>query len=105
MATKTNARLLAMLITLMGLCGTVFLWYKFISDGVYWQKASVFSPLVVCIGVSLVIYPITKEDNLERFGQASMPWRHIPMMQKLLFLIGILLGISQCAYFNGNLAI
>jgi hypothetical protein len=105
MATKINARLLAMLITLMGLCGTVFLWYTFISDGIYWQKASVFSPLVVCIGVSLIIYLIAKEDNLERFDQASMQWRHIPMMQKLLFLIGTTLGISQCAYFNGNLTV
>jgi hypothetical protein len=96
-----KARLIAVGILLIGLVSTAFLWYKFLTQGAYWGKASVLTPMAVCIGLSMVIYPITKENNLERFGQARIPWRHIPILQKILILLGVVLGFAQVAYFSG----
>jgi hypothetical protein len=101
--TPTQARLLALTATVGLVCVNAYLWYKVSTDGVYWPKMSFFIPFASCLMLAMVISPITPEENIKKYGQAQMPIKHMPLALKIAIVIGLLLGVTQCAHFAGNL--
>jgi len=63
----------------------------------------VFAPFFACLGLALVLYPITKEESVQKYGTPQMPWKHMPLGMKMLVVIGILLGLLQWAFFAGTM--
>lgn len=89
----------------VGVAGTAYNWYSVLTRGAYWQKASFLFPFFACLGLSLLIYPITKAESLAKYGSEQIPWQHIPFGQKALIVLGVLLGALQWAIFSGHLAL
>jgi hypothetical protein len=98
---KTRLFALAATAGIIGING--YLWHKASTDGIYWPKASFFFPFVACLMFALVISPISREENIKKYGQAQMPIKHMPLALKIAVVIGIALGITQCAHFAGKI--
>jgi hypothetical protein len=101
--THTQTRLFALAATIAIVGINAFLWYKASTDGVYWPKASFFFPFMACLMFALVIHPIMKEENIKKYGQPQMPLKHMPPALKIAIIVGLVLGVTQCAYFAGNI--
>jgi hypothetical protein len=101
--THAKTRLLAFAATIVIISINAYLWHKATTEGVYWPKASFFFPFAACLMFALVISPITREENIKKYGQAQMPIKHMPLTIKIAVVIGITLGINQCAHFAGNI--
>jgi hypothetical protein len=53
----------------------------------------------------MMIYPMSKAESLAMYGFEQMPWKYIPIGQKLLIVLGVLLGALQWALFSGHIPI
>ena len=105
MSPTTKVKLIGLLILGVGVGGTAYNWYSVLSQGVYWQKASFVFPFFACLGLSLMLYPISKAESLAKYGSEQMPWKHMPFGQKTLILLGVVLGALQWALFSGHISI
>jgi len=105
MSPNTKVRLIGLLLFSIGVGGAAYNWYSVLSNHLYWQKASFLFPLFACLGLSLVLYPMSKADSLAKYGSEQVPWKYIPAGQKLLILVGLMLGALQWALFAGHLSI
>lgn len=103
MNSNTRARLIGLMIFVIGAGGTGYMWYSVLTEGVYWDKASFLFPFFTFLGLSLIIYPISKEESLAKYGSPQIPWKHIPIGQKILIALGVLAGIVQWAFFSGKI--
>lgn len=101
--THVKTRLFALAAALAIVCFDAYLWHQATSEGVYWPKASFFFPFVACLMIGLVISPISRAENMEKYGQPQMPIKHMPLGLKLAAVVGVVLGIAQWAYFAGKL--
>jgi hypothetical protein len=101
--THAKTRLLAFAATVLIACINACLWHKASTEGMYWPKASVFFPFAACLMFALVISPISREENIKKYGQAQMSIKHIPLAMEFAIVIGLVLGITQCAHFSGKL--
>ena len=100
---RTKVRLGGLFILAIGLGGIVYNWYTVLTQGVYWQKASFLFPFFACLGLSLIIYPSSKAENLAKYGTEQLKWQHMPTGQKIIIIVGVVLGALQWAFFSGHL--
>jgi hypothetical protein len=98
-----KTRIFALAATAAIICIDLYLWKKAATEGVYWPKASFFFPFAACLMLGLVITPISREENLKKYGQPQMPLKHMPLAIKISVILGIALGVAQCAHFAGNI--
>lgn len=105
MSSTAKSRLIGLLIFAAGLGGTGYSWYSVLTRGVYWQKASFLFPFFACLGLSIVLYPMSKAESRSKYGTEQMPWKYIPFGQKALILLGVVLGALQWAVFSGRLSL
>ncbi|QDQ27038.1 hypothetical protein FNU76_12075 [Chitinimonas arctica] len=105
MSPNTKSRLLGLLIFAIGVGGAAYTWYSVLAEGRYAQKASFLLPFFACLGLSLMIYPMSKAESLAKYGSEQIPWEHIPMGQKVLIFLGVVLGALQWSFFSGHLSL
>ena len=98
-------RLIGLFIFALGIAGTAYNWYMVLVEGHYFQKASFLFPFIICFGLSLLIYPISKAESLAKYGSEQIPWRHIPAGQKALIFLGVVLGAVHWGLFSGRLTL
>jgi hypothetical protein len=98
-----KARLLGLLIVLIGLGGIIFNWYSVINRNQYLLKASFLFPIFVFLGISIIIYPTTKEINIAKYGTEQLPLKYYPRGQKILILIGLVGGVLNWALLSGTI--
>ena len=79
------------------------MWHSVLTRGVYWPKASFIFPFFACLGLSVFLNPITKAECVENFGSKNLPWKHMPDVQKILIIVGVVLGAVQVGFFSGKL--
>ncbi len=102
MSPNTKSRLLGLLIFAIGAGGTALNWYSVLVEGRYSEKASFLFPFFACLGLSMMIYPLSKAESLAKYGSEQIPWAHIPMGQKVLILLGVVFGALHWAFFSGH---
>lgn len=105
MEPKLKAKLLGLLVLGIGVGGTAYNWYTIVTQGIYWKKASFLFPFFACLGLSMILYPLSKAESLAKYGSEQIPWEHIPKGQKLLILLGVVLGAFQWAVFSGLISL
>ncbi|HNF14896.1 MAG TPA: hypothetical protein PK453_14600 [Leptospiraceae bacterium] len=93
-------RLGGLLIMLIGILGNVYNWVQVMNAGQFFEKASILFPFFAFLGLSVIIYPMTKEERLSRFGSDQIPLRGLPRGQKILVGAGLLIGIIQWLWFE-----
>jgi hypothetical protein len=101
--THIKTRLFALAATIGIVFIDAYLWHKASTEGVYWPKASFIFPVFACLMFALIIRPITKEENIKKYGQPQIPIKQIPFVIKIAVVMGVALGITQCSYFAGNI--
>ena len=105
MSPNTKVRLIGLLMLVVGLGGAAYNWYSVLTQGLYWKKASFIFPFFACLGLSLILYPLSKAESLAKYGSEQIPWKHIPIGQKFLVLLGVALGALQWALFAGHISL
>lgn len=103
MDSRLKARLIGFMMFAIGAGGTGYLWYSVLTKGVYWEKASFLFPFFAFLGISVILFPFSKEESLALYGTEQIPWKHIPVGQKVLVGLGVLAGIAQWAFFSGKI--
>jgi len=71
---RAKARILGLFISLMGIGLVAANCYDFLNRGIYYPKTSVFGPFFTCPGLSLMLYPMTKEESVQRFREPANFW-------------------------------
>jgi hypothetical protein len=105
MSSNMKGRLIGLFILVLSIGGIIYNWHSVLTRGLYWQKASFLFPFFACLGFSLILYPITKAESLAKYGSEQIPWKHIPTAQKLIILLGVVLGALQLALFAGYISL
>jgi hypothetical protein len=100
---KLKARLGGLLFFATGVGFTAYNWYTAFTQGTYMPKASFLFPVCASMGLSLMIYPITKAESLAKYGSEQMPLRHFPVGSKIIIVIGFLAGALNWALISGKL--
>ncbi len=103
MNSKLMARLFGVVAMFIGTSGTLYQWYVALTDKVYWVKASFLFPVFIFLGLSVILYPTSKAENLAKFGCEQMPLKHYPLGQKVLLGVGVILGTLNLALLSGIL--
>ncbi|HMV43704.1 MAG TPA: hypothetical protein PLS71_06795 [Leptospiraceae bacterium] len=96
-----KVRLAGFAIMLIGILGNSYNWYQVLHSGVFFEKACILFPLFAFLGLSIVIYPMSKEDRISRFGTDQIPISAYPFGQKVLVGLGLLIGILQWLWLKG----
>lgn len=69
------------------------LYYIYSSQPSSLPQIYVLLPFFFMLGISLLIYPISKIENLHRYGAAQMQYKHMPLGLKMCLLIGAVLSV------------
>lgn len=99
-----KARLGGLFIAGVSAAGAAYNWYSFLNEGRYWVKFTLLAPTFVGLGLALVIHPISKADNLKKYGTEQLPLKHTPPVMWGLMALGLVAGGLNLAYFNGMLS-
>ena len=94
-------KLIGLFLLAFGTGMVIFGWYHALVEGVYWKKASFLFPFFAFLGLSIFLYPITKEECLAKYGSEQLGWRHMPVVQKTLIIVGVIAGIVNWALISG----
>jgi hypothetical protein len=105
MSPNMKVRLIGLMVLVLGIGGTAYNWYSVLTQSLYWRKASFLFPFFACLGLSLVLYPLSKDESLAKYGSEQIPWEHIPRGQKFLVLLVVVLGALQWALFAGHISL
>ena len=105
MSPTTKVRLIGLFAFGVAVGGTVYNWYSALSQGVYWPMVSFLFPFFACLGLSVMLYPMSKAEALAKYGSEQLAWRHMPLGQKTLVLLGVALGALQWALFSGHISL
>ena len=100
-----KARLLGLLVMVIGIAGTIYNWYSLVNKNVYLLKASFLFPFFAIFGFSIIIFPTTKEKNLEKYGREQLHFSDFPIGQKILIVIGIISGVLNWSLLSGRITI
>ena len=100
---RIQARLIGLLLMIIGSAGDAYVWHSVLTHGKFSQTVSIFAPFAAFAGLSMIFYPMTKAESLERYGTEQIPWKHIPAPQKIMVVGGLVLGLLQWAAFKGFL--
>ncbi len=104
MASKPIQRLIGVLMILIGIGFVVYGWQKVLAEGVYWPKASFIFPALAFVGLAIFLYPMSKEECLERYGvEKPQSWSHFNGAQKSLIVLGFAAGALNWAFISGTL--
>jgi hypothetical protein len=96
-----NPRFIGIFILIIGIVGNAYNWNAFLNNGYYFVKASILFPFFACLGLSIIIYPMSREERLAKYGSDQIPWKDYPIGQKILIAVGLIIGILQFIFFNG----
>lgn len=94
-------RLGGLLILLIGVLGNIYNWYQVLNTGKFFVKASILFPFFALLGLSIILYPMTKEERIAKFGTEQIPLSGYPLGQKILVGLGLLIGILQWVWLQG----
>lgn len=86
---------------LIGVAGNIYNWHLFRTAGRFFDKESILFPFFAFLGLSVMIYPLTKEERISRFGKDQIPFRGLPAGQKILVGTGLIIGIVQWLWLEG----
>jgi hypothetical protein len=74
--------------------------------GMYRPKAAFIFPVFAFLGLALVLFPMSKEECLARYGvEKPQSWSHLLPMQKALLILGIAAGALNLASISGSLSL
>ena len=108
MSPNTKMRLNGLLVCAVAVAGTAYdwyYWYSVLAQGVYYSKTSFLFPFLACVGLSVLLYPMSTAESLSKYGTEQMPRKPTPFGQKALILLGIVLGGLQSALFSGHISL
>lgn len=94
-------RLGGLLVMLIGVLGNAYNWHQVLNAGQFFAKASIIFPFFAFLGLSIIIYPMTKEERISKFGSDQIPLSGLPRGQKILAGTGLLIGIVQWLWLEG----
>lgn len=102
--TKFKARALGIVCSLFGFGYTFYLWYQtlFVS-GMYYPKASFFLPFMGMFFLSIALDPATKQETFEKYGTEQMAWKFMPKRQKIIIVLGVVLGVLNYLLASGRI--
>ncbi|WP_344762404.1 hypothetical protein [Actimicrobium antarcticum] len=103
MKPKTKMRLNAAACLIGSIGGIIYNWQSVMINGTYRPMVSFVLPLFACTSLAAFLYPTTKAEYFVKHGSEQIPWKHIPLVPKALFVSGCILGVLQCALFSGDL--
>ena len=58
-------------------------------------------PVFMMLGVGLLFSPVSRAENLHRYGTAQLPWANMPWPLKLCCSIGVLMALALLAWYEG----
>lgn len=103
MSAKTKQRLIGLLILVVATGMFTFNWYSALTKGVYWEKASIAFPFFAFLGLAIFLFPITKEECLEKYGSEQLGWENMRIEQKLIIITGVISGVLNWALISGRI--
>jgi hypothetical protein len=97
---KQRTQLTGLFFLLGGVALTIFNWRFALADGKYYVSASFLAPFVACVGLSVLLYPlpVTETGAVQR-----RPWKDLPTGQKMLYGVGVVLGVVNWVLISGVL--
>lgn len=93
-------RLIGLFMLLASIVGDGFVWRTALINGRHLELASLSYPALGFIGLSLLLYPISKAEARVRYGSDQIAWRQMPQGQKVLLVIGVVAGVLQLIVIN-----
>lgn len=104
MASKLKQRLVGVLLIVLGVGFTVNEWINAATEGVYHPKVAFLFPCFAVLGFAPLLFPMTKEDLLAKFGvEKPSSLGHYSMGQKIIFVLAIAAGALDWALLSGTL--
>lgn len=98
---KHKSRLAGVAILLLSIGGTVYNWYSAFILNVYWPMVAFAFPLFFCVALTMILFPYSRAEYLQKYGHQQPSWEHIPAAQKWLIFAGVVLGALNSALMSG----
>jgi len=106
LGTKLQQRLGGILIALIGAAFTYWEWRQAFTTGTYHPKAAMLFPAFATLGIGLLIFPMSKEDLLAKYGvEKPRSPRHYPLGLKFFLGLALIVGALDWALISGTLAL
>ena len=83
-----------------GVAADAYVWHRVMTEGRFPVQLSLLAPVMAMIGLAVVLNPMTKADNLARFGVEQRPLKHYPLSSKILIALGLVGAVAQLIYFK-----
>lgn len=68
-------------------------------------KIVIILPFFFMLGLSLIINPINRAENMYRYNSAQISWQHMPIISKILVIIGAIASMIFLAIIEGFISI
>ncbi|MDO5769228.1 MAG: hypothetical protein Q4P13_06965 [Psychrobacter sp.] len=57
-------------------------------------------PVLACLGLAIVIHPVSKAEMLHQYGIDQMSWGIMPMLYKILLVVGAIMSFAMLILFE-----
>ena len=103
MTPETRQRLIGIFLVACSTWLIAFNWNSLLTAGKYWPKASFIGPVFFFLGLMVILYPISKQACLEKYGSEQLSWGHMSVGQKSFIVVAMLAGVVNWMLMSGRI--